>query len=148
MKQRYVARPGRAVTASTRRAERRIASGCHGSKRSKRRVTASEDEVIVIHNMDEMTKYLFDTDIFTTAIEWANDSDYNFEYTTPESFSSYAWDWMIRLLEERVEEGDLVIPKGMSVEDLISNEVTDKLYEQASSGDFSPWESDEDDEDW
>lgn len=148
MKQRYVARPGRAVTASTRRAERRVASGCHGSKRSERRVTASEDEVIVIHNMDEMTKYLFDTDIFTTAIEWANDSDYNFEYTTPESFSGYAWDWMIRLLEERVEEGDLVIPKGMSVEDLISNEVTDKLYEQASSGDFSPWESDEDDEDW
>lgn len=41
MKQRYVARPGRAVTVSTRKAKGRVASNCLRPQRTTRRVTAS-----------------------------------------------------------------------------------------------------------
>lgn len=101
-------------------------------------------EVPVIKSVQDMTNFIHDRGLINTAIDWANDSDKSWEYDTPETFSAYSVEWLKRLINEMVDDGDIeTVGDPIS---LISDEIWDELREQASSGDFDLDDDESDDE--
>lgn len=101
--------------------------------------TDEDEDVVVVSTKDDMTDWIRDTDFITRVIEVANDHDYNQRYVTPESFADWSERWLYNMLEGMVDDEELIIPDGVDVNSLISDEIVNELREQAMSGDFSPW---------
>lgn len=116
------------------------------SKRPLRRVVTSyeykddDEDIVVISTEADMTDWIRDTDFITRVIDIANDNDYNQLYVTPESFADWSEHWLYSVLEDMVDNDELIIPDGVDVNSLVSDEIVNELREQAMSGDFSPWE--------
>ena len=115
------------------------------SKRPLRRVVTSyeykdgDEDIVIISTQDDMTDWIRDVDLITSVIDIANDQDYNQRYVTPESFADWSEHWLYRVLKNKVDDDELIIPDGVDVESLVSDEIVNELREQAMSGDFSPW---------
>lgn len=95
---------------------------------------SSYEDTGIISTVDEMTKFIHDNYIIDSIIEQVNDSDYEWNYNTPEKFSKAC----VALFKKKL--GKLVKERGFKVKglvlDLVSDDIINELIEKASSGDF------------
>lgn len=82
---------------------------------------------------------VFKNDLVTDAIADANDSDWSYEYTDPDSFGWYAVDTLVdTVLPDFLSKAGYDVPDDL--EGLLTQEVIDAVLEQAAQGDFEAFD--------
>jgi hypothetical protein len=82
---------------------------------------------------------VFKNDLVTDAIADANDSDWSYEYTDPDSFGWHAVDTLVdTVLPDFLSKAGYDVPDDL--EGLLTQEVIDAVLDQAAQGDFKAFE--------
>lgn len=111
----------------------------------KRYVKASKDydERGIISSEGDMTRFIKEYHVVDTAIEIANDEDYNWKYNIPESFAEFAKEKFIEIISNIPDYSDGEFTVTGDPISLVSDEIWNQLQEAAMSGDFDVDDADD-----